>query len=83
MKCTTDDDDEINLTPLIRSTNNYVVKANDTEFHINICRPLVPTQGLTCAYGSAVCKVSVTSEGKYTKETVSIKFLIEIQRFED
>ncbi|XP_028050278.1 cation-independent mannose-6-phosphate receptor [Monomorium pharaonis] len=73
IKCATDNDDEINLTPLIQSTNNYVIKANDTEFHINICRPLVPTQGLTCAHGSAACKVSVTSKNKYTNE-ISLGF---------
>lgn len=71
IKCATDNDDEINLTPLIQSTNNYVVKTNDTEFHINICRPLVPTQGLTCTHGSAACKVSVTAQGEYTNEIVS------------
>lgn len=73
IKCATDNNDEINLTPLIQSTNNYVIKANDTEFHINICRPLVPTQGLTCAHGSAACKVSVTSKNEYTNE-ISLGF---------
>lgn len=48
------------------------MKANDTEFHINICRPLVPTRGLTCTHGSAACKVSVTPQGEYTNEIVSI-----------
>ncbi|XP_029676718.1 cation-independent mannose-6-phosphate receptor isoform X1 [Formica exsecta] len=69
IKCVTNNDDEINLTPLIQSTNNYIVKANGTEFHINICRPLVPTRGLTCAHGSAACKVSVNSKNEYTNET--------------
>ncbi|XP_014472689.1 PREDICTED: cation-independent mannose-6-phosphate receptor isoform X2 [Dinoponera quadriceps] len=69
IKCATDNDDEINLTPLIQSTKNYIVKVNDTEFHINICRPLVPSRGLTCTHGSAACKVSVTAQGEYTNET--------------
>ncbi|XP_070158069.1 cation-independent mannose-6-phosphate receptor isoform X3 [Polyergus mexicanus] len=69
IKCATNNDDEINLTPLIQSTNNYIVKANGTEFHINICRPLVPTRGLTCVHGSAACKVSVNSKNEYTNET--------------
>ncbi|XP_011342492.1 cation-independent mannose-6-phosphate receptor isoform X2 [Ooceraea biroi] len=73
IKCATDNDDEINLTPLIKSTNNYVVRANDVEFHINVCRPLVLTQGLTCAHGSAACKVSVTSQNEYINE-VSLGF---------
>ncbi|XP_011135989.1 cation-independent mannose-6-phosphate receptor isoform X2 [Harpegnathos saltator] len=73
LKCATDNDDEINLTPLIQSTNNYVVKINDTEFHINICRPLVPTRGLTCTHGSAACKISVTAQGEYTNE-ISLGF---------
>ncbi|CAL1684751.1 unnamed protein product [Lasius platythorax] len=73
IKCTTNNDDEINLNPLIQSTNNYIVRANGTEFHINICRPLVPTRGLTCAHGSAACKVSVTSENEYTNE-ISLGF---------
>ncbi|XP_072743361.1 cation-independent mannose-6-phosphate receptor isoform X2 [Anoplolepis gracilipes] len=73
IKCATNNDDEINLTPLIQSKNNYIVKANDTEFHINICRPLVPTRGLTCAHGSAACKVSVTSNNEYTNE-ISLGF---------
>ncbi|XP_071630310.1 cation-independent mannose-6-phosphate receptor-like isoform X1 [Temnothorax longispinosus] len=73
IKCATDNDDEINLTPLIQSTNNYIIKANGTEFHINICRPLVPTQGVTCAHGSAACKVSVNSKNEYTNE-ISLGF---------
>ncbi|XP_011863304.1 PREDICTED: cation-independent mannose-6-phosphate receptor [Vollenhovia emeryi] len=73
IKCATVNDDEINLTPLIQSTNNYVIKANGTEFHINICRPLVPTPGLTCAHGSAACKVSVTSKNEYVNE-ISLGF---------
>lgn len=57
----------------MRSTSNYIVKANGTEFHINICRPLVPTQqNLACPYGSAACKVSATSKNEYTNEIVSI-----------
>ncbi|XP_012235795.1 cation-independent mannose-6-phosphate receptor [Linepithema humile] len=73
IKCATDNDDEINLNPLIQSTRNYVVKANGTEFHINICRPLVPTPGLTCAHGSAACKVTVNSKNEYINE-ISLGF---------
>ncbi|XP_029053716.1 cation-independent mannose-6-phosphate receptor isoform X1 [Osmia bicornis bicornis] len=72
IKCATDDD-EINLSSLIRSTNNYVVKVNKTEFHINICRPLVPVPGLTCAHGSAGCKASISPTNEYVNE-VSLGF---------
>ncbi|XP_043511603.1 cation-independent mannose-6-phosphate receptor isoform X1 [Frieseomelitta varia] len=68
VKCVTDDD-EINLSSLIKSTNNYVVKINKTEFHINICRPLISVSGLTCAHGSAVCKTSLSSDNEYVNET--------------
>ena len=52
--------------------NNYVVKSNNTEFHINVCRPLVPKQDLTCAHGSAACKATRTSDGTLVNETVNI-----------
>ena len=65
------DDDEINLSSLIKSTNNYVVKVNKTEFYINICRPLISVSGITCAHGSAVCKTSLSSDNEYVNETVS------------
>ncbi|XP_020283020.1 cation-independent mannose-6-phosphate receptor [Pseudomyrmex gracilis] len=73
IKCATNNYDEISLTPLIRSIDNYVVKANGSEFHINICRPLVPKRGLTCAHGSAACKVSVNSNKEYVNE-ISLGF---------
>ncbi|XP_012144587.2 lysosomal enzyme receptor protein [Megachile rotundata] len=72
MKCTTADS-EINLSSLISSTSNYVVKVNKTEFHINICRPLVPKPGLTCTHGSAVCKASLNANNDYINE-VSLGF---------
>ncbi|XP_076766762.1 lysosomal enzyme receptor protein [Xylocopa sonorina] len=72
IKCATDDD-EINLSSLIKSTSNYIVKVNKTEFHINVCRPLVPVPDLTCAHGSAVCKTSLNSDNKYVNE-VSLGF---------
>lgn len=70
MKCATDDD-EINLSSLIKSTSNYIVKVNKTEFHINVCRPLVPNPGLTCVHGSAVCKTSLGPYNEYVNEVVS------------
>lgn len=44
---------------------------NKTEFHINICRPLVPVPGLTCAHGSAGCKASISPTNEYVNEVVS------------
>lgn len=64
-------DDEVNLTSLIKSTSNYIVKVNKTEFHINICRPLISVPSLTCAHGSAVCKASLNSDNQYVDEIVS------------
>ncbi|XP_046736027.1 cation-independent mannose-6-phosphate receptor isoform X2 [Diprion similis] len=60
---------QTNLLPLIQTSKNYVAKGMDTEFHINICRPIVPTPGLACPPGSAVCQAVRTSEGQYTNET--------------
>lgn len=68
IKCATDDN-EINLSSLIKSTDNYIIKVNKTEFHINICRPLVPVSGLTCIHGSAICKTSLNSNNEYINET--------------
>ncbi|XP_076628392.1 lysosomal enzyme receptor protein [Colletes latitarsis] len=68
IKCATVDD-EINLSSLIKSTSNYIVKMNKTEFHINICRPLVSVSGLTCSHGSAVCKTSLNADNEYVNET--------------
>lgn len=56
---------------MIKSTDNYIIKVNKTEFHINICRPLVPTSGLTCIHGSAICKTLLNSNNEYVNETVS------------
>ncbi|CAK9820663.1 Cation-independent mannose-6-phosphate receptor [Anthophora plagiata] len=72
VECATDDD-EVNLNSLIKSTGNYIVKVNKTEFHINVCRPLVPVPGLTCAHGSAICKTSLSPDNEYINE-VSLGF---------
>ncbi|XP_076173543.1 lysosomal enzyme receptor protein isoform X2 [Ptiloglossa arizonensis] len=72
IKCATIDD-EINLSSLIKSTSNYIIKVNKTEFHINICRPLVSVPDLTCAHGSAVCKASLNSNNEYVNE-ISLGF---------
>ncbi|XP_050573369.1 cation-independent mannose-6-phosphate receptor isoform X1 [Bombus affinis] len=72
VKCATEDD-EINLSSLIKSANNYIVKVNKTEFHINVCRPLIPVSGLTCLHGSGVCKASLNSRNEYVDE-ISLGF---------
>ncbi|XP_017885453.1 cation-independent mannose-6-phosphate receptor isoform X2 [Ceratina calcarata] len=73
VKCVTEDD-AVNLGSLIKSTDNYVIKMNKTEFYINVCRPLVsnPHTNLKCVFdGSAVCKVSSGTNGNVpvTNET--------------
>ncbi|XP_046409470.1 cation-independent mannose-6-phosphate receptor isoform X1 [Neodiprion fabricii] len=60
---------ETNLLPLVRTSKNYVAKGMGTEFHINICLGVIPTPGLACPPGSAVCQAARTSEGQYTNET--------------
>ncbi|KAI4488792.1 hypothetical protein M0802_011302 [Mischocyttarus mexicanus] len=67
IKCATVDN-EINLTPLIRSTSNYIVKINNTVFHINVCQPLVNTSGLKCVHGSAICKASLNANNEQVNE---------------
>lgn len=64
-------DKEINLTSLVRSTSNYIVKVNKTVFYINVCRPIIPIPGLKCAHGSAICKVSLNPSDKLVEEIVS------------
>lgn len=78
IKCETQDG-TISLTSLIRSSENYVVKAKDTEFHINVCRPLVPKAYLTCLHGSAACQVIPEVNGQFTNETVSLGLSRETQ----
>jgi len=46
----------ISLTPLIRLDENYKVQVgSDTVVYINVCRPLLPVQGLSCLGGSSAC----------------------------
>ncbi|OAD52268.1 Cation-independent mannose-6-phosphate receptor [Eufriesea mexicana] len=72
VKCATDDD-EINLSSLIKSDSNYIIKMNETKFLINICGPLVPVSGLSCAHGSAICKTTLNSNNEYINE-ISLGF---------
>ncbi|KAL2725452.1 cation-independent mannose-6-phosphate receptor isoform X1 [Vespula squamosa] len=67
IKCATVDN-EINLTPLIGSTNNYIVKINSTVFYINVCRAIIPTPGLNCTHGSAICKASLNANNELVEE---------------
>ncbi|XP_043273533.1 uncharacterized protein [Venturia canescens] len=59
----------IALHSLIKRTDNYMIKVNDTEFHINICRPLIPKPYLTCSHGSSACRVKPETDGKFSDET--------------
>ncbi|GFG28137.1 hypothetical protein Cfor_12522 [Coptotermes formosanus] len=50
------DSPPISLTPLIRLHGNYEVPVgDDTVVYINVCRPLLPVEGLTCPGGSSAC----------------------------
>ncbi|PNF28080.1 hypothetical protein B7P43_G12251 [Cryptotermes secundus] len=58
----------INLTPLVRLDHNYKVQIrNDTVVYINVCHPLLPVQGLSCAGGSSAC-VAHLQNGSLTDE---------------
>lgn len=55
----------IDLSPLIRYRENYVVKdPNDTDsfYLINVCRPLNPYHGINCHPGSSSCLVLKNKE---------------------
>ena len=51
-----EDSSPISLTPLMRLDENYKVEVgNDTIIYINVCRSLLPVQGLSCLGGSSAC----------------------------
>ncbi|KAG7213127.1 hypothetical protein KM043_002444 [Ampulex compressa] len=68
VKCITANN-EIDLTPLMNETSNYVVKVNGSEFHINVCQPLAPISYLMCAHGSAACKATATTNNQFVNVT--------------
>lgn len=72
MRCVTNYlDQEFDLSPLIRVTQNYRTKARDgREFFINVCRPIIPVTGLSCNAGSAAC-VAQKMNKTYINELVS------------
>lgn len=73
MECSTsasNDSEPVNLTPLIRLDHNYKVQVqNDTVVYINVCRPLLPVEGLNCLGGSSAC-IAHLHNGKLTNEKV-------------
>uniref|UniRef100_A0A6B2ECL8 Putative lysosomal enzyme receptor protein isoform d n=1 Tax=Phlebotomus kandelakii TaxID=1109342 RepID=A0A6B2ECL8_9DIPT len=60
-------DSVIDLTPLIKYTDNYVANISSeikgenakSKYFINVCRPLVPQYGLSCPGGSAICQATI------------------------
>ena len=61
---------EVDLTPLIRRSSNYIVKTDkNTVFFINVCRPLLPVPGLACTGGPSVCMTYIKN-GNYYEEKV-------------
>ena len=66
VKCATPDlkdSQPISLTRLIRLDENYKVQVgSDTVVYINVCRPLLPVQGLSCLGGSSACIASLHND---------------------
>jgi len=64
--CTTPvwkDSPPISLTPLMRLDENYKVQVgSDTVVYINVCRPLLPVQGLSCLGGSSACSARIHND---------------------
>ncbi|XP_012276339.1 cation-independent mannose-6-phosphate receptor isoform X2 [Orussus abietinus] len=63
IKCSTENN-EVNLTSLIRIDHNYVVKSKDVDFYINICRPLLPMNNVNCPQGAAICQARRNPTGQ-------------------
>ena len=66
VECTTPvskDSPPISLARLIRSDENYKVQVrSDAVIYINVCRPLLPVQGLSCLVGSSACMASLHND---------------------
>lgn len=66
VECTTPvskDSPPISLARLIRSDENYKVQfGSDAIIYINVCRPLLPVQGLSCLVGSSACMASLHND---------------------
>ncbi|XP_043474174.1 cation-independent mannose-6-phosphate receptor [Leptopilina heterotoma] len=60
---------KIDLSPLILTKRNYIVKSNDSEFHINVCSPLSSPDSFKSCQGKAVCKIERDKSGKILHET--------------
>ena len=67
VECTTPvsaDSPAISLAPLIRLDENYKVPiGSDRVVYINVCRPLLPVQGLSCLGGSSACIARLRNDG--------------------
>ncbi|XP_051174932.1 cation-independent mannose-6-phosphate receptor isoform X2 [Leptopilina boulardi] len=60
---------KIDLSPLILTKENYIVKSNDLEFHINVCNPLTSPANFKSCQGKTVCKIQRDGDGRNLKET--------------
>jgi insulin-like growth factor 2 receptor len=64
-------DQVVDLSSLIRVTQNYRASAPDgREFFINVCRPVISVNGLSCPAGSGAC-VAKQVDKTYKEELVS------------
>ncbi|KAI8130894.1 Cation-independent mannose-6-phosphate receptor [Lucilia cuprina] len=75
----------IDLTPLINTVDNYEAEIDSntitaqqvtksTKFFLNVCRPLVPKNGLGCKGGTAVCMGKIDSNTGKLEEEQSLGF---------
>jgi hypothetical protein len=63
----------INLTPLIRLDHNYRVQIGDDKVvYINVCRPLLPVQGLNCVGGSSACLAHIQNGSLIHEKVYSV-----------
>lgn len=64
---------KIDLSPLILTNSNYIVKSNDSEFHINVCSPLSSPNSFKSCQGKAICKIERDKSGIILHETASLR----------
>lgn len=70
-------DEEIDLRPLIDFDGNYVANVNKTnlpkesapvQYLLNVCRPLNSKYSLNCRGSSGACRTELETDGKHEKE---------------
>ncbi|XP_016837962.1 cation-independent mannose-6-phosphate receptor isoform X3 [Nasonia vitripennis] len=61
---------QVNLSPLMLQLSNYVIKSDDTEYHINLCQPLVKYDKFSVCTDekASICKLRINN-GKVISTT--------------